>query len=149
MTQNRSRTRIRTATSTDLPTLLAIQATSLDSPQPALLRAGVDGPATVLVTGDVVGYALALGHDPIYLAELAVAPGYRGAGHGSALLNAVLARDGYCRLTARADDARVRQFYERHDFRVEKRLSDHYGDADGLLMVRQPDSVAASSPDRN
>lgn len=148
MTQNRSRTRIRTATPADLPTLLAIQATSLDSPQPVLLRAGVDGPATVLVAGNV-GYALALGHDPSYLAELAVAPGHRGAGHGSALLNAVLARDGNCRLTARADDARVRQFYERHSFRVENRLSDHYGDADGLLMVRQPDSVAASSADRH
>lgn len=145
MTPNRSRTRIRPATPADLPTLLAIQATSLDSPQPALLRAGVDGPATVLVAGNV-GYALAFGHDPIYLAELAVAPDHRGAGHGSTLLNAVLARDGDCRLTARADAVRVRNFYERHGFRVEKRLPDHYGD-DGLFMVRQPDSD--SSADRN
>jgi ribosomal-protein-alanine N-acetyltransferase len=133
---------IREATPDDCPRLLAIQAASLASNWPELLETAITGPARVLVAGRTpVGYALAVGSDPTHLAELAVAPGHRNAGHGSALLRAVLTEVGECRLTARADDERARRFYERHRFRVEERLPNHYEDADGVSMVRQPDSA--------
>jgi ribosomal-protein-alanine N-acetyltransferase len=133
---------IREATPDDRPRLLAIQATSLESNWPTLLETAITGPATVLVAGHPpVGYALAVGTQPTHLAELAVAPGHRNAGHGSALLGAILEKGDECHLTARADDERARRFYERHGFRVEKRLSNHYENADGVAMVRQPDSA--------
>ena len=50
---------------------------------------------------------------------------------------------------AAADDERARRFYERHGFRVESHLPDHYENADGVAMVRQPDSSDAAVPDRN
>ncbi len=133
---------IREATPDDRPRLLAIQAASLESNWPDLLATAITGPATVLVVGYTpVGYALAVGTQPTHLAELAVTPGHRNAGHGSALLRAILERSEECRLTARADDERARRFYERHGFRVEKRLPNHYETADGVAMVRQPDSA--------
>ncbi|WP_435077377.1 GNAT family N-acetyltransferase [Halococcus sp. AFM35] len=141
---------IREATPDDRPRLLAIQATSLESNWPTLLETAITGPATVLVAGHTpVGYALAVGTQPTHLAELAVAPGHRNAGHGSALLRAILGRSEECRLTARADDERARRFYERHGFRVESYLPDHYENADGVAMVRQADSSDAAVPDRN
>jgi ribosomal-protein-alanine N-acetyltransferase len=140
-------TEIREAMPEDLPTLLAIQSVSLESRWPDLLETGISGPPLVLVSGPTpVGYTLAVGDAPTYLAELAVAPGHRGGGHGSALLTAVLARGGECRLTTRADDERARRFYERHGFRVAERLPDHYAGDDGLLLVHQPDSAAVDSP---
>jgi ribosomal-protein-alanine N-acetyltransferase len=133
---------IREATPDDRPRLLAIQAASLDSNWPELLETAITGPARVLVAGKVpVGYALAVGSEPTHLVELAVAPGHRNAGHGSALLRAVLAATEECRLTARADDERARRFYERHGFRVEAQLPNHYENGDGVAMVRQPDSA--------
>ena len=100
----------------------------------------------MLVAGHTpVGYALAVGSRPTHLAELAVAPGHRNAGHGSALLTAILDECEECRLTARADDERARRFYERHGFRVEEYLPNHYEDADGVAMVRQPDSDSTES----
>jgi ribosomal-protein-alanine N-acetyltransferase len=132
---------IREATSDDRPRLLAIQAAVLESNWPDLLTTAIGGPARVLVAGKVpVGYALAVGNEPTHLAELAVAPDHRNAGHGSALLRAVLAGTDECRLTTRADNERARRFYERHGFRVEERLPDHYENTDGVAMVRQPDS---------
>lgn len=136
-------THVRPATPADRPTLLAIQAASLDSPQPSLLDAGLHGAATVLVAGRrPTGYALAVGHDPTDLVELAVAPDHRNAGRGSALLESLLARGGAFRLTVRADDERARRFYERHGFRVEKSLPGYYEDGDAVRLVRQPDSVS-------
>ncbi|PSP90048.1 N-acetyltransferase [Halobacteriales archaeon QS_4_69_34] len=157
---------MRAARPADLPVLLALQATALDSNWPALLRSAVDGPPTLLVVerspaavttavgsatpapnvacgptvepGDPVGYALAVGTtDATYLAELAVAPGHRDRGHGSALLSALLARTGgECRLTIRADNEGANRLYERFGFRVRKRLPNHYDGDDGLLFVR-------------
>lgn len=142
--------RVREAIHEDLPKLLAIQSASLDSGWPKLLTVGIDGPPLVLVTGnEPVGYALAVTGEPTYLVELAVAPVHRSAGHGSALLNAVLARGGKCRLTACADDERARRFYEHHGFRVAKRLPEYYGTDDGLLFIRQSDAPADSSSGRS
>ncbi|EMA50458.1 GNAT family N-acetyltransferase [Halococcus thailandensis] len=131
---------IRSATPADRPRLLAIQSASLASTWPELLETAITGPGRVLVSGQTaVGYALAVGSDPTHLAELAVAPGYRNAGHGSALLKAVLDNDDDCRLTARADDERARRFYERHGFRLDRFLPDHYEHGDGVAMVYQSD----------
>lgn len=138
---------VREATAEDLPTLLAIQTASLDSGWPELLRLAIDGPPLVLVSGsEPVGYALTIESRPTYLAELAVSPTHRGMGHGSALLTSVLARSDDCRLTMRADNERVRRFYERHGFRVIERLPGHYDGDDGLLLARHADS---SSSERN
>lgn len=132
---------LREATPADRPALLAIQAASLESGRPDLLETAIRGPPLVLVSGSgPAGYALAIESAPTYLAELAVAPAHRGAGHGSALLRAVLARCEECRLTTRADADRTRRFYERHGFRSTERLPGHYGDDDGVLLVRQSGS---------
>ena len=133
-------TGIRAATPADRPRLLAIQAASLASNWPELLETAIDGAGTVLVAGHTpVGYALAVGSQPTHLAELAVAPGHRNAGHGSALLQTVLDDVDECRLTARADDERARRFYERHGFRVDSFLPNHYEHGDGVAMVYQSD----------
>lgn len=134
---------VREATPDDLPRLLAIQATSLASGWPDLLRTAIDGPPLVFVVGrQPVGYALVVDGRPTYLVELAVAPAHRGEGHGSSLLSTVFARTRgrAVDLTMRADDDRVRRFYERHGFRVTRRLPGHYDGDDGLLLVRQADS---------
>ncbi|GAA0461892.1 GNAT family N-acetyltransferase [Halococcus dombrowskii] len=132
--------RIRPATPADRPRLLAIQSASLASTWPELLETAITGPGRVLVSGHTaVGYALAVGSDPTHLAELAVAPGHRNAGRGSALLKAVLDDGDDCRLTARADDERARRFYERHGFRVDRFLPNHYEHGDGVAMVYQSD----------
>jgi ribosomal-protein-alanine N-acetyltransferase len=137
---------IREAVSDDRPALLAIQATSLESGWPELLETAISGPSLVLVSGSrPVGYALAVESTPTYLVELAVTPAHRGAGHGSALLTAVLARSDGCRLTMRADDKGVRRFYERHGFRVTERLPGHYVGDDGLVLVNQSDSSSDRS----
>ena len=143
-------TRIRAATPADCPRLLAIQAASLASNWPELLETAIDGAGTVLVAGDTpVGYALAVGSQPTHLAELAVAPGHRNAGHGSALLTTLLDDCDECRLTARADDERARRFYKRHGFRIEEHLPNHYENADGVAMVRQSDSSESTESDRS
>ena len=136
---------IREARPADEPRLEAIQTAALDEPWPELLDVAVEGAPLVLVR-DVgagpVAYALVVPDHPVaYLAELAVAPPLQGQGHGSTLLTALLERlrtAGFerLRLTARADDERVRSFYESFDFTVAEELPDHYDDGDGVALVR-------------
>ena len=143
---------IREGRPEDLATLAAIQSSALDETWPELLELAVDGPQTLLVltdrtTGDdgrdtPVGYALAITAEEVaYLAELAVAPGAQGEGRGSELLAALVDRfrqQGLdeVRLTARADDERVHDFYAGFGFEARQRIEDHYEDGDGLLFVR-------------
>ena len=135
--------RVRAATEADLPRLLAIQATALDSGWPELLRSGVSGPPLVLVTGTgPAGYALAIADDSVSLVELAVAPAHQNMGHGSALLAAVCARGQRVTLTTRRDNDGARRFYERHGFHTAKRLPGHYDGDDGVLLVRQPERAS-------
>lgn len=136
-------TDVRPARAADRPALRALQST-LPEAAPALLDAAFEGPpAEALVATDAggpVGYALVVPGESVYLAELVVAPGHRGAGHGSALLSAVRERyDGdELRTVARADDERARSFYEDHGFRVVERHPDRFEDAAGVLLVRDP-----------
>ncbi|WP_299263236.1 GNAT family N-acetyltransferase [Halorientalis sp.] len=138
---------IRPATTDDLPRLRAIQTAALAEPWNGLLGPAVEGPPVALAVADEAGepdgYAIAIPQDTVaYLAELAVAPGYRGEGRGSRLLTALcerLAADGFetLELTVRADDKRARRFYDDHDFVERDRLPGHYEAGDGLLLVRR------------
>jgi ribosomal-protein-alanine N-acetyltransferase len=124
--------------------LRRIQTAALSDPWPELLELSLGEPSLVLVreTDDPVGYALVVPDgDVAYLAELAVAPAHQGVGHGTALMEALLERladDGVetVRLTARADDERVHEFYRQFGFAVVDEVPDHYDDADGLLFER-------------
>lgn len=135
---------IRLAEPGDYPALRAIQQFALDEPSPDLLELGVDGPPLVLVveTDRPVGYALVVpGDDVAYVAEFAVAPAEQGQGYGSELMEALLDRLGSeavetVRLTARADDDRVRSFYEQFGFAVVETVPDHYVDGDGVVLAR-------------
>jgi ribosomal-protein-alanine N-acetyltransferase len=141
-------TPVRDARPDDLPRLRAVQAVVLAEPWPALLSAAVDGPPVCLVYADPdpTGYALAVVDDDAgYLAELAVARGYRGDGQGSALLSTLVGRLRQervtrLRVTVREVDDRARSFYRGHRFRERDRLPDHYEDCDGLLLVRELDT---------
>lgn len=95
--------------------------------------------------GAVVGYALvlpgSLDAEPsvVYLAELVVAPGVRREGYGAALVDAVVDRFAdydQLRLTARADDDGVLDFYRELGFWTLDELPDYYRDGDGVLLVR-------------
>jgi len=95
--------------------------------------------------GAIVGYALVLpgsleaDTSVVYLAELVVAPGVRRQGYGAALVDAVADRfDDYdqLRLTARADDESVLEFYRDQGFWTLDQLEDYYRDGDGVLLVR-------------
>ncbi|MFC7028736.1 GNAT family N-acetyltransferase [Halomicroarcula sp. GCM10025710] len=71
---------------------------------------------------------------------LAVDPSFQGRGYGSTLLGALLERlrdAGFetLRLTARADDERVRSFYGGFGFEKISDLPDHYDDGAGVLLA--------------
>jgi len=136
---------IRAARPADEARLRAVQSAALDEPWPELLDVAIEGAPLVLVCDPGAGpiaYALVVPDHPVaYVAELAVAPPTQGEGHGTRLLTALLERlrDGEfeeIRLTARADDERVRSFYDSFEFAVADRLPDHYDDGDGVLLVR-------------
>jgi ribosomal-protein-alanine N-acetyltransferase len=135
---------IRRGTPEDLERLRQIQAATLAEPWPELLTTAAEGPPLLLVLEPdaVVGYAIVVAQDQTaYVAEFAIAPDRQGDGHGSRLMEGVLARlraEGYeeGRLTVQERDERARAFYERHGFAVRETLVDHYDDGDGLLLAR-------------
>lgn len=157
---------IRDATPDDLSRIRAIQLAALDEPWPDLLEPAVEGPPIVLVTttgpetateesmniaaggatnrprDEPVGYAVAIPEgDCAYLAEFAIASGYRRSGRGSALMDALcrrLASEGFetLRLTVKMDDEVARSFYDEQGFRVRSLLPHHYEEGDGLALVR-------------
>ena len=138
---------IRSAVEADEPRLRAIQSAALDDPWPELLAVAVDGAphVSVLDEGDgPIAYTLTVPDHPVaYVAELAVAPAMQGRGYGSELFGTLLEElrdEGFeeVRLTARADDERVRSFYDGFGFGVEGDLPDHYDDGGaGVLLVRE------------
>jgi len=152
---------IRDATLQDRSRIRAIQLAALDEPWPELLEPAIEGPPIVLVTtaapdstgelsaesahhsrDEPVGYAVAIPEDDsAYLAEFAIATGYRRSGRGTALMDALcrrLANEGFeaLRLTVKMDDEGARSFYDAQGFRVRSLLPHHYDSGDGLLLVR-------------
>jgi len=138
---------IRQAVPADEARLRAIQSAALDDPWPELLDVAIEGAPRVLVTDEGQGpiaYALTVPDHPVaYVAELAVAPAMQGQGYGTELLRTLVARLRAAdfetvRLTARADDDRVRAFYDEAGFSVVDELPGHYDDGgDGVLLVRE------------
>jgi len=136
---------IREGEPDDWQRLRRIQAATLSDPWPDLLELALGDPSLVLVldTGDPIAYALVVPDGTVaYLAEFAVAPDHQGQGNGSVLMTALLDRldsDGIdaVRLTARADDEPVQDFYRGHGFAVVDEVPDHYADADGLVFARE------------
>ncbi|MFB6152497.1 MAG: GNAT family N-acetyltransferase [Haloarculaceae archaeon] len=145
---------VRRARPDDLSRLRAIQTATLAEPRPELLSLGVRDPLLCLVYAGPTptGYALAVVGEPgesAYLAELAVAPGFRDEGRGGALVDALFDRlrsRGVSRLrvTVRAVDDRALSFYRERGFTVEERLPDHYENCDGRLLAR---TICASDED--
>jgi ribosomal-protein-alanine N-acetyltransferase len=91
---------------------------------------GIDG-------GHPVGYVHA--YTTGYVAELAVAPAYRGHGHGRALLSTCLTElrtRGVERaeLEVAVDNDRARSLYDSLGFAVVERRENRYESGDGLLM---------------
>lgn len=130
-------TTVRPAHSADRSHLRDVQDT-LAEPAPDLLDVALTSDVLdVLVAtadGTPVGYALLVpAPTHTYIAELAVTPTQRGAGHGTALLDAV---EGSLRVVVRAVDEHARRFYKGRGFRVVDRLPDRFTDGDGLLLVR-------------
>lgn len=129
----------------DWPRLRLIQQVTLDEPWPELLEASLDGPPLVLVveTDRPIGYALVVPDEPVaYLAEFAIAPDHQGEGFGTRLMKTLLERLANrgvetVRLTARADDEPVYDFYEGHGFSVVDRIPDNYETCDGLVFARE------------
>lgn len=126
--------------------LRAIQQSVLEAPSPQLLGAAVDGPLfglVRLVDGDIAGYVLAVvGDRRGYLPELAVTADRQRAGHGTALLDAIvrrLAAKGVetVRVTARADDERARSFYEKRGFDRLETVEEYYDDGGEGVVYRR------------
>jgi len=156
-------TRVRHARESDLPVLRGVQSATLAESWPDLLELGVRADPTLLVAepglplseggrppreggiADPVGYALAVTDGPEdvgYLAELAITPESQNQGHGSELLETLVAlyrQKGVDRLrvTVRAVDDRARSFYRTQGFERRERLPDHYEEGNGFLLVRE------------
>lgn len=137
--------RVRPGRRADLDRLRTIRSAALDEPWIGLLEAALGEESLVHVAeaDRAIGYAVALtAADHSYVPELAVAPAHQGESHGSRLLEALCARlaaDGIdrVRLTARADDDRVRDFYEARDFVAVDRIPGHFDGDDGVVYERR------------
>jgi ribosomal protein S18 acetylase RimI-like enzyme len=129
----------------DHDSLHRIQKAALPEYAPELLESGIGGTIGLLVAVDdnPVGYTLFVpGGDAVALLEIAVDPQRQNEGIGSTLLEETCARldaagHDTVRLTARASDERVQEFYERHGFTRQERLSDFFETDDGIVYMRQ------------
>jgi len=133
---------IRPATDGDAAAVATLQS-RLDAPSPRLLAAvGVLGTCLVAVadgaaTADEsrpVGYVLVIGEGDTHLAELVVHPDHRRAGHGRALVDAVVDRQApgtRVTLAVAADNDPARSLYESAGFRPIDRQPAFYESVDG------------------
>ena len=137
---------IRRGEPEDRARLGEIQASTLAEPWPELLSAALDGAPPVYVAVDPadepLGYVIVVSDSDsvAYLPELAVDPDRQSEGIGSELLEGVaerFPRHDELRLTVRAVDERVREFYRENGFERRERLPDHFEDCDGFLLVRE------------
>lgn len=136
---------IRSARDADAPALAALQSL-LAAPSPRLLTAA-SAAGTCLVSvpddpqcgrsGAPVGYVLTVGDDDsdAHVAELVVHPEYRRAGHGRALLRAVVARQApgtRVTIAVAADNDPARSLYESAGFRQAGRRPGFYESVTGV-----------------
>lgn len=136
---------VRSAESTDLVHLKAIQQSALSEFAPSLLDGAVHGAIDSLVAVDdsPVGYSLFLDADgtPLLL-ELAVSPDRQNEGIGSTLLEKTcthLESTGHrnVQLTVQQSNTRALRFYERHDFEKRETIPELFESDDGILFVRE------------
>jgi ribosomal-protein-alanine N-acetyltransferase len=137
---------VRTARPGDAPALFALQS-ELDRRSPDLLRAGLSGVGTLLVspagegtTSDgPAGYLLAVpGEEGVHVAELAVAPDHRREGRASALLRALFERAGDREVTiaVEPENEAARACYGAVGFEVRERDPAYFDGDPALVLVR-------------
>ncbi|MEO1966539.1 N-acetyltransferase [Hyphomonas sp.] len=143
--------RIRPATETDIPALVALEQSFPEEDRfPArtwrrLLR-GQSMAYVAVSDGEICGAAVYLyrtGTKVARLYSLTVAPSHRGKGIASALLAAgeADARQRGCdrvRLEVRQSNATAIRLYERHDFRVMAQIPSYYPDGETAARMEKP-----------
>lgn len=117
------------------------------TPVDPVVSAGQSFTLAVSVTdsGRVVGYVLALTGSGTHIAELVVAPDYRRAGRGRALLETVIESDPppVTVHVAAGNDA-ARRLYETVGFSVANRTAEQFDETDGLTLRYERDTRTES-----
>jgi len=143
---------VRPARPTDLPAIAAIEVRSFPDPWPEALLAGYfdDRQALILLAEEEepLGFLIARVESPprggrtLHIHDLAVDPPHRRRGVGSALLAALTQaalREHISRLQleVRVGNEAGLRFYERHGFRVTRRLAHYYEDRGAALRMER------------
>ena len=143
--------RIRPATETDIPALVALEQSFPEEDRfpvrtwRRLLR-GQSMAYVAVSDGEICGAAVYLyrtGTKVARLYSLTVSPGHRGKGIASALLAAGEADAGgrgcdRVRLEVRLSNAAAIRLYERHDFRVMAQIPSYYPDGETAARMEKP-----------
>jgi ribosomal-protein-alanine N-acetyltransferase len=143
--------RIRPATETDIPALVALEQSFPEEDRfpvrtwRRLLR-GQSMAYVAVSDGEICGAAVYLyrtGTKVARLYSLTVAPSHRGKGIAAALLAAgeADARTQGCdrvRLEVRQSNATAIRLYERHDFRVMAQIPSYYPDGETAARMEKP-----------
>ena len=133
---------IRDATPGDRPAIERLQQL-LPEPAPALLDPVAGGELLVTTvqqapgTKSVVVYMLWIPGDPVYVAEMAVLPAFRGEGRGSRLFRALFERHSSgtaVDLRVAATNEGARRLYRRLGFQCVERLPEAYDAGHGYRM---------------
>lgn len=147
---------IRRLTYSDLPAVQRIERQSFPSPWSlAMFLSELSRPESVClcaeVDGEVAGYLICSRHDrEWHLADIAVDPGMRRRGYGSALVAALLAEigeDQQVTLEVRPSNLSAIAIYEAFGFRTNGRRHRYYADnnEDALIMWRNYEPETALS----
>jgi ribosomal-protein-alanine N-acetyltransferase len=108
---------------------------------PDLVDAAVEGPFLGVVAverSQSVGYAIGLPGDPTTISELVVAPPFRRAGYGRALVEAIAANgDGSVAVLTPVENREARAFYATLGFECDGRRADFYADGSDALRLRR------------
>lgn len=94
----------------------------------------------LIADGAVVGFAVVRRDG--YLLFLAVAPEFRGDGHGRRLVADVAADHDSITCHARASNAAAVSFYEHLGFEVARRIEGYYGDGGDALYLELGESAS-------
>lgn len=142
---------IRDATPGDRPAIERLQQL-LPEPAPTLLEPAAGGNLLVTTahqasgTESVVGYVLWIAGDPVYVAEMAVLPAFRGEGRGRRLFQTLFERHPSgtaVELKVAAENEDARRLYRRLGFRRVESLPGAYDSGLGYRMryvVEESDS---------